>query len=205
VPVSWIPRQHLLISSILLTGAQQTPQTTVGGTALPVGTALDGVPENEANGVGLVTNGQGLVLVLLEAVSPGKLPANMSSEVGVHQKGRTGTYIIPACGEVAVACTLATVLADCLIFRLSPNLTGAMLALAGGIPALLTDTMTPMAFQNGGPFVALATAAGFACDFLLSHLLGPAALAVQCPGVRGSAAEEVLGHAVARRRRRFHQ
>jgi ZIP family zinc transporter len=37
---------------------------------------------------------------------------------------------------------------------------------------MLADTMMPEAFQNGGPLVALATAVGFACAFLLSHLAG---------------------------------
>ena len=60
-----------------------------------------------------------------------------------------------------------------LLSGLSPNLIGAMLALAaGGILAMLADTMMPETFQNGGPFVALATAVGFACAFLLSHLAG---------------------------------
>lgn len=47
-----------------------------------------------------------------------------------------------------------------------------MLALAAGIPAMLTDAMTPMVFQYGDSVVAPATAAGFACVFFLSHLLG---------------------------------
>jgi ZIP family zinc transporter len=96
VPVSWIPRQHPLIYSILLTGGQQIPLTTVCGTALLVGTTLDGIPENDAIDVSLVANGRGLVLVLLEVLFPSKLPASMSSEVGMDQVGRTGTYIILA-------------------------------------------------------------------------------------------------------------
>jgi hypothetical protein len=71
VPVSWIPRQHPLIYSILLTGEQQIPLTTLSGTTLLFGAALDGTLENAAIGVGLVANGRGLVLVLLGAVSPG--------------------------------------------------------------------------------------------------------------------------------------
>jgi hypothetical protein len=92
------------------------------------------------------------------------------------------------------------VLAYGLLSRLSPNLTGTMLALAAGIPAMLADAMTPMAFQYGGPFVAPATAADFACVFFLSHLLRPAVLAVQRPRVHALAAEEVLDLAVAWRR-----
>jgi zinc transporter, ZIP family len=52
-------------------------------------------------------------------------------------------------------------------------LIAAILALAaGGILAMLADTMMPEAFENGGPFVAMATAVGFLCAALLSHLTG---------------------------------
>ncbi len=72
-----------------------------------------------------------------------------------------------------MACTLATVLGYGLLSGLPAHLTAALLALAaGGILAMLADTMMPEAFENGGPLVALATAVGFACAFLLSHLAG---------------------------------
>jgi ZIP family zinc transporter len=151
--------------------AQTAEQATVSGTALLVGAALDGIPENAAIGIGLVADGQDLALVLLGAVFLGNFPASMSSAVGMRKEGRTRTYILAAWGTVAVACTIATVLGYALLSGLSPNLTGAMLALAaGGILAMLADTMMPEAFQNGGPLVALATAVGFACAFVLSHL-----------------------------------
>jgi ZIP family zinc transporter len=56
-----------------------------------------------------------------------------------------------------------------------PGWVSAVLALAaGGILALLADTMFPEAFEHGGRWVALATAVGFACAFLLSELTGSA-------------------------------
>ncbi len=52
-------------------------------------------------------------------------------------------------------------------------MTSAVLALAaGGILAMLADTMFPEALEHGGPFVALATAVGFAYALLLSELTG---------------------------------
>ena len=41
---------------------------------------------------------------------------------------------------------------------------------AGGILAMLSDTMFPEAFKNGGPWVALATTAGFAVAILMGQL-----------------------------------
>ena len=50
---------------------QATEQATVSGTALLVGAALDGIPENAAIDIGLVANGRGLALVLLRKAFSG--------------------------------------------------------------------------------------------------------------------------------------
>jgi ZIP family zinc transporter len=171
------PRREGRDPQDVVAGAQQIPQTTeqatVSGVALLVGAALNGIPENAAIGIGLVADGQGLALVLLGAVFLGNVPGSMSSAVGMAKEGRSPTYILAAWSTVAGASTLATVVGYSLLSGLSPNLTAALLALAAGaILAMLADTMMPEAFQNGGPLVALATAVGFACAFLLSHLAG---------------------------------
>ena len=70
-------------------------------------------------------------------------------------------------------CTIATVAGYALLSGLSAGWTSAILALAaGGILAMLADTMFPEAFEHGGPAVALATAVGFACTMSLSELTG---------------------------------
>ncbi len=146
-------------------------QAAISGTALLVGAVLDGTPENAAMGVGLAADGRGLGLVLLGAVFLGNVPESISSAVGMRQEGRSRLYVLAVWGAVAVACTLATVLGYALLGGVSSDLVSALLALAaGGILAMLADTMMPEAFEHGGPFVAMATALGFACAFLLSHL-----------------------------------
>ncbi len=152
---------------------QTTEQAAVSGMALLVGAVLDGIPENIAIGVGLGAEGQGLGLVLLGAVFLDNVPESLGSAVGMRQEGRSRAYVIAVWGAVAVACIAATVLGYALLGDLPANLVGALLALAaGGILAMLADTMMPEAFENGGPVVALATAVGFAAAFLLSHLTG---------------------------------
>ena len=156
-------------------GAARVPQTaeqaTISGTALLIGAVLDGIPENAAIGVGLGAEGQGLGLVLLGAVFLGNVPESISSAVGMRQEGRSRRYVLVVWGAVAIVCTLATVLGYALLGDLPREWVGALLALAaGGILAMLADTMMPEAFEHGGPFVAMATAVGFACAFMLSHL-----------------------------------
>ena len=158
-------------------GAARIPETKeqarIGGTALLVGAVLDGIPENAAIGIGLGSEGSGLGLVLLAAVFLGNVPESISSAVGMRQEGRSRTYIVGVWGAVTVGCVLATVAGHALLGGLSPNMVSAVLALAaGGILAMLADTMFPEAFETGGPWVAMATAVGFAVAFLLSHATG---------------------------------
>ncbi len=144
----------------------------VSGTALLVGALLDGIPENAAIGISLYAEGQGLGLVLMAAVFLGNLPESISSSVGMRQEGRSRGFILGVWGAAMLVCTLASVAGYSLLGGLSPNLISAILALAaGGILAMLADTMMPEAFENGGPLVALATSVGFLCAFLLSHVV----------------------------------
>jgi ZIP family zinc transporter len=148
-------------------------QATIGGMALLVGAILDGIPENAAIGIGLGSEGRDLGLVLLAAVFLGNVPESISSAVGMRQEGRSRAYIVGVWGAVTVGCVLATVAGYGLLGGLSPNMISAVLALAaGGILAMLADTMFPEAFANGGPWVAMATSCGFALAFLLSHTTG---------------------------------
>ncbi|MDQ3870575.1 MAG: hypothetical protein M3301_03030 [Chloroflexota bacterium] len=146
---------------------------TVSGMALLAGAVLDGIPENAAIGISLQAEGQALGLVLLAAVFVGNLPESISSTVGMREEGRSRLYIVAVWGVAGVACTLASVLGYALLGGLPRDLVAALLGLAaGGILAMLADTMMPEAFENGGPLVALATAVGFACALLLAQFTG---------------------------------
>lgn len=150
---------------------ESSEAATVSGVALLVGAILDGVPENAAIGVSLRAEGETLGIVLLVAVFLGNLPESIGSSVGMRKEGRSRRYILGVWGFAAAVCTLASIAGYALLSGLSADMISAMLALAaGGILAMLADTMMPEAFEKGGPLVALATAVGFMTAFLLSHL-----------------------------------
>jgi ZIP family zinc transporter len=159
-------------------GAAAIPETkaeaTVSGMAVLVGTVLDGIPENAAIGMGLASDeGPGLGLVLLGAVFLSNLPAAIASSSGMRKAGRSNAYIALAWTLVTVACTASCVAGYAFLGGLPDAGKSFMLALAaGGILAMLADTMFPEAFREGGPWVALATTVGFACAFLLAQLAG---------------------------------
>ena len=159
-------------------GAAAIPETkgeaTVSGMAVLVGTVLDGIPENAAIGMGLASDqGPELGLVLLGAVFLSNLPSAIASSVGMRKAGRSNAYIAVAWTLVTVACTASCVAGYAFLGSLPDPGKSFMLALAaGGILAMLADTMFPEAFRDGGPWVALATTVGFACAFGLSHITG---------------------------------
>jgi ZIP family zinc transporter len=145
------------------------------GLALLVGALIDGVPESAAIGLSLHAEGRSLGIVLLAAVFLANVPESLASTGAMREEGRSRGYIIGVWTGVAVVCVLATVAGYALLGGLSPGWVSAILALAaGGILALLADTMFPEAFEHGGRWVAMATAIGFACAFLLSELTGSA-------------------------------
>jgi ZIP family zinc transporter len=101
------------------------------------------------------------------------VPESLGSAAAMRDEGRSRAYIVGVWTVVGLVCVAATVAGYALLSGLSPGMTSAILALAaGGILAMLADTMFPEALQHGGPFVALATAVGFACALLLSELAG---------------------------------
>ena len=161
----------------VVAGAAHKPESpqvaAVAGTALLAGALIDGVPESIAIGVSLHAEGPGLGLVLLAAVFLGNVPESLGSAAARRDEGRSRGYIVGVWTAVGLVCVAATVAGYALLSGLSPGMTSAILALAaGGILAMLADTMFPEALQHGGPFVALATAVGFACALLLSELAG---------------------------------
>jgi len=146
---------------------------TISGMALLAGTVLDGIPENAAIGISLLDEGRGLGIVLLAAVFLSNLPNTITSTVGMRQEGRSNAFILSVWSIVAVACTLSAVGGYALLGGLPEDLLAAMLALAAGsILAMLSDTVFPEAFENGGPVVALATAVGFATALVLAEVAG---------------------------------
>jgi zinc transporter, ZIP family len=155
--------------------AETTEVAATTGLALLVGALIDGIPESAAIGLSLHAEGRSLGIVLLAAVFLANVPESLGSAGAMREEGRSRGYIIGVWTGVAVVCVLATIAGYGLLAGLSPGWVSAILALAaGGILALLADTMFPEAFEHGGRWVALATAGGFACAFLLSELTGSA-------------------------------
>ena len=74
---------------------------------------------------------------------------------------------------IAIACGLASLAGFALFEGFSPETIAMTTALAaGGILAMLADTMMPEAFEGTHDYAGLIAAAGFLLSFAISKLFG---------------------------------
>lgn len=139
---------------------------SAAGLALLAGVTLDGIPENTALGVSLNTSGS---LALLVAVFVSNFPEALTGARSMLDKGRSARFVVVLWCAATLLLALAVVAGRYLFAGFDAQALSYPLAFAGGaVLASLVDTLAPEAFGDGGPFVGLASAAGFLVGFLLS-------------------------------------
>ncbi|HZB50326.1 MAG TPA: zinc permease [Mycobacteriales bacterium] len=141
--------------------------TGTAGLALLAAVTLDGVPENLALGVSLGEGTGGLAL--LAAIFVSNLPESLVGSASMRAQGRSQKYVLGTWSVCALLLTAAVVLGAGPLSSTAPETISLPLAFAAGaVLASLADTLMPEAYEDGGPAVALSTAAGFALSFALS-------------------------------------
>jgi ZIP family zinc transporter len=139
---------------------------SAAGLALLAGVTLDGIPENTALGVSLNDSAS---IALLVAVFVSNFPEALAGARSMLDTGRSRRFVVTVwCG--ATLLLGAAVFAGRYLFEgAGPQALAYPLAFAGGaVLASVIDTLAPEAFGDGGPAIALSSAAGFVCGFLLS-------------------------------------
>lgn len=137
------------------------------GFALLAAVTLDGVPENLALGVSLLSGGGSIVLLV--AIFCSNFPEALVGAVAMRRGGRSTLFAIAIWSLTAVLLTLAVVFGRGVFAQFSEESLAFPLAFAGGaVLASLADTLMPEAFEHGRPLNSMATAAGFLLSFILS-------------------------------------
>lgn len=135
------------------------------GWALLAGVTLDGVPENAALGITLSSGGS---IALLVAVFASNFPEALAGALSMRDQGRSARGVVGLWAGATVLLAAAVVLGRLALSGASPESLALPLAFAGGaVLASVIDTLAPEAFREGGPYVALASAAGFLTGFML--------------------------------------
>lgn len=139
------------------------------GTAIAVGALLDGVPESLVLGLGLVSGGTVSTAVLV-AVFISNVPEGLSSTAGMKKSGRSAGYVFGVWGAIAVISGIASLVGYASLRNASDGLIAFITAIAaGGILAMLADTMIPEAFEEHHVLTGLIAAIGFLVAFIISQ------------------------------------
>ena len=141
------------------------PRDEATGLALVAAVTLDGVPENLALGVTLLTGGSAVLLV---AIVASNFAEALSGTVKIRRDGSVAEALV-VWGATAVVLAAALVLGRLALDGAGEHVLGACLAFAGGaVLASLADTLMPEAYREGGPLIGFATTAGFLVSYAVA-------------------------------------
>lgn len=144
------------------------PKAKGSGTAIAIGALIDGIPESIVIGLSLV-GGEGVSMAMVAAVFLSNLPEGLSSAAGMKRAGQSTGYIMGIWAAIAVASGLAATAGFTLLHEFPPEILAAITAVAaGGVLAMVVDTMIPEAFEETHDFAGLIVTAGFLAAFALS-------------------------------------
>ena len=151
--------------------APASPASVTGaaGLALLAAATLDGIPENLVLGVSLGEESGSLALLV--AIFVANFPEALVGSASMRAQGRSQGFILGTWTVCAVLLIFAVVLGAGPLSSATPETLSLPLAFAAGaVLAALADTIMPEAYEQGGPTVALSTAAGFVLSYVLSTL-----------------------------------
>jgi len=137
-----------------------------GGEAGPLGIVLgailDGIPESVIFGIQIAT-GQPITVAFLAAVIVSNVPQALAPSADLKADGWSIWRMMAMWGTVVLACGVAAAAGYFVATTLHAEDMGAVAAAiaAGGLLAMLTDSLVPFAYEKGGIGAGLATVVGF--------------------------------------------
>ncbi len=142
------------------------------GTAITIGALIDGIPESVVLGVGLVASGT-VSPAMLAAVFISNVPEGLSSTAGMKKAGRGPGYVFGVWTTIAVLCGIASLAGYAILQNAPAGVIAFITAIAaGGILAMLADTMIPEAFEEHHNLTGLTAAVGFLVSFTIHEVGG---------------------------------
>lgn len=138
------------------------------GTAIALGSVLDGIPEALVIGMSVAGGGR-ISVAVVAGFFLANVPQGLSSASGMKLAGRSRRYIYAVwIGIPMLVCIAAG--AGNFVLGSAETLAPAILSFAAGaVIAMLAETMIPEAFEKAPPFIGLITVMGFLVAYILAQ------------------------------------
>jgi zinc transporter, ZIP family len=144
------------------------------GLAIYVGTLMDAIPESIIIGISFIGS-QPIQWVFIFAIFISNLPESLSSSIGLRKDNYSVRKILFLWGSVMVLSSVSSMMGYLFLQGSSESVSYLIGAFgAGGLMAMVSSTMLPEAFEQGGPIVGFVSSLGIILSFILTNLQGPA-------------------------------
>jgi ZIP family zinc transporter len=138
------------------------------GSAILLGTILDGIPESIVIGFGLIGGGT-VSAAMVAAVFISNLPEAIGSTSGLKASGWSARKLFGMWTAVAIVAGLSSLIGYAAFDGASTESVAFVLAFAGGaLLTMLIDTMVPEAFKLNGAVTGLLVTLGFGIAYAIS-------------------------------------
>jgi len=140
------------------------------GLAIFFGSIFDTIPESIVIGVSLLDQSSVSYLLVI-AIFISNFPEGLSSSVGLKKDGYSNKKILFLWVMVLALSSLSSFSGYALLHHASDMIVGGIGAFAAGaVVSMVSSTMMPEAFEEGGPTVGFVTALGLLFSLILSNL-----------------------------------
>jgi len=153
--------------------ARRAGANLAGGTgvAIAIGALVDGIPESIVMGLSVLQGGISIPIVAAIAIS--NFPEGLGSTAALKRSGSSARSVFLLWGGIALV-TVAASVAGFVVFQSAPGHVVALITTiaAGGLLAMICNTMIPEAFEEQRALTGLWATLGFLGAFLLHEVAG---------------------------------
>jgi zinc transporter, ZIP family len=140
------------------------------GLAIFFGTLLDAIPESVIVGALYAKSGE-ISVVLIGSIFISNFPEGLSSSIGLKKDNFSNKKILLLWSMVIILATICSTIGYFIMDRLSDVFFAGLSSFAAGaIIAMVSSTMMPEAYEEGGPTVGLFASLGLLTALILTTL-----------------------------------